>query len=249
MKDGAGEAPPREAAERVVHALLRPAARLALELGVPLKQLVDWLQMAMFQEARARGLKLREVAAALDVSPRTAALLSKRLKLNFLDVEAEVELPRRIEFLLWGAPLSLPRLAQALPEVDEADVRAALDRLVAEARVRTVPGATPRYEVVRSAFRLVGERGWLSRIDGLNNLLGSVRRAVVARFFGAPAAQDTALARTVGLRLRPGDLPRLRELYENTVWPALVALDAAAQDHPDAVAIDVSVVWAPQEER
>jgi len=246
VSDGADV--PREAAERVVHALLRPAARLALDLGVPLKQLVDWLQMAMFQEARARGLKLREVADALDVSPRTAALLSKRLKLNFLDVEAEVELPRRVEFLLWAAPLSVPRIVQTLPEVPEAEIRQAIGRLVAEGRVREVPGPTTRYAVVRSAFRLVGERGWLSRIDGLNNLLGSVRRAVSARFFGGPDAQARSLARTIGLRLREVDLPKLRELYEKTLWPALVALDDAAREDDDSVAVDVSVVWAPQDE-
>jgi len=235
----------------VAYALLRPAARVALTFGIPLKQLRDRLQMAYFHEARDRGLKLREIADALDVSPRSVALLSRQLKENFLDVEAEVALPRRIEFLLWAEPLSTARIKQALGDVAGADVDEALERLVAEGRVvreAATGSATParaRWSVVRQAFRLVDEKGWLSRLDGLDTLLGTVASTAWARFFGRPEQADRSFARNLALRVRPGDLESLRAFYEKTVWPFLSALDDAARGRDDAVPIDVALLWAP----
>jgi len=235
---------PRELGERVIYALLRPAARLALAFGVSIKDVGDWLQMAYFHEARARGLKLRHIADILDVSPRKAALLSKQLKHNFLDVEVEVALPRRVEFLLWAGPLSAARITQAL-QGDSAAIERALKKLVADGRVKVEPGATPRYAVVRGEFRLVDEAGWLSRIDGLDTLLGSVANTTFSRFFGGAAQKAASFARTAGLRVRKADLPTLQKLYQETLWPALVALDEAAKGDDEATSIEVSLVWAP----
>jgi len=235
---------PRELGERVIYALLRPAARLALAFGVPVKDVGEWLQMAYFHEARARGLLLKKVAAILDVSPRKAALLSKQLKHNFLDVEAEVALPRRVEFLLWAGPLSAARIKQALRD-DERAIDKALKKLVADGRVKLEPGATPRYAVVRSEFRLVDEAGWLSRLDGLDTLLGSVANAAFARFFGGARDKARSFARTAGLRVREADLARLQQLYSEMLWPALVALDEAAKGDEAAHSIEVSLLWGP----
>lgn len=233
--------------ERVIYALLRPAARVALTFGVPLKQLRERLQMAYFHEARDRGLKLREVADILDVSPRSAALLSKQLKENFLDVEAEVALPRRIEFLLWAEPLSTARLKQVLSDVDADSIDDALTRLEEEGRVTREAGAKGRWSVVRSAFRLVDERGWLSRLDGLDTLLATVANTAWSRFFGTPTEEARSFARNLALRIRPEDIGRLRELYDHTIWPALLALDEAAKDQPDSVAIDLALLWSAQD--
>ena len=182
----------RALGDRVVYGLLRPAARVALAFGIPLKQLRERLQMAYFHEARDRGLKLREIADILDVSPRSAALLSKQLKENFLDVEAEVALPRRIEFLLWAEPLSAARIKQVLVEVDGDEVDAALDKLRDEGRIVAEPGPRGRWRVARAAFRLVDEKGWLSRLDGLDTLLATIRSRCRRLRFGWLTEADVA---------------------------------------------------------
>lgn len=237
----------RTLGERVVYGLLRPAARVALAFGIPLKQLRDRLQMAYFHEARDRGLKLREVSDILDISPRSAALLSKQLKENFLDVEVEVALPRRLEFLLWAEPLSTARLKQVLGDASAEAIDDALAKLEAEGRIVKEAGPKPRWSVVRSAFRLVDERGWLSRLDGLDTLLGTIASAAWSRFFGQPEQEQRSFARNLALRIRPGDVPALKELYEKAIWPVLQKLDEAAKGAPDAVPIDLAVLWAPQD--
>ncbi len=243
-RDSGRSAEHRTLGERVMYALLRPAARVALAFGTSKRQLRDRLQMAHFHEARDRGLKLREICDILDVSPRAAALLSKQLKENFLDVEAEVALPRRIEFLLWAEPLSTARIHQVLGDVDNGAIDDALARLEAEGRV-TRDDAKGRWKVVRGDFRLVDAKGWLSKLDGLDTLLATVADAAWSRFFGAEQQQAQSFARNLALRVRREDVPRLAELYQKTIWPTLAALDEAAKGDPDAVPISLAIVWAP----
>ena len=45
--------------------------------------------------------------------------------------------------------------------------------------------------------------------------------------------------------MRKADLPTLQKLYQETLWPALVALDEAAKGDDEATSIEVSLVWAP----
>ena len=206
-RDGRG-AEQRTLGERVMYALLRPAARVALAFGVSKRQLRDRLQMAHFHEARDRGLKLREICDILDVSPRAAALLSKQLKENFLDVEAEVALPRRIEFLLWAEPLSTARIRQVLGDVDNSAIDDALTRLEAEGRV-TREDAKGRWKVVRGDFRLVDTKGWLSKLDGLDTLLATVADAAGSRVFGAEDQQATVIHECMVQGLREAGLPEL----------------------------------------
>lgn len=227
-------------ARRVVYALLMPPTRLAELLRVPLKDLGDWTQMAYFHETKRRGLKMREAAELLDVSMRKVALLSKRLKQGFVDADEEHGLPRKVEFMLWAGPLSEARIAQAL-NLPAEEVQAALASLVEQGRVELVPGRTPTYQVVASEFRLVRSQ-WTARLDGLNNLLGSVVGAVYGRFF---VGDPRAFARTVSLRVRKEDLPKLEILYQNVLWPALVELDKASKGAAETEEIDLTILWAP----
>lgn len=232
-----------ELVRRVIYAMLAPAVRLALAFQIPIKDLGDLVQMAYFHEVRRRGLKMRQASDILGVSMRKVALLSRRLKQNFLQEETQEALPRRLEFMLWAEPLSEARLRQVIGDVDDDEITAALQRLEAQGRVRLVPGRTPTWEVVRSEFRLVRDT-WLARIDGLNNLLGSVANAVFGRFF---RDEERAFARTLSLRIRPEDLERLRALYDEHIYPTLRDLDAAAHGDDEAEEIDVSIIWAPYE--
>ena len=228
---------------RVVYSLFLPVVRLAFVFRVPIKELGDWLHMAYYHETKRRGLKMREAAELLSVSMRKVALLSKRLKQNFIQAETDHELPRRIEFILWAGTLSEARLIQALPVEEPEAITAALQRLLEQGRVEEVPGRTVTYQVVRSTYRLVHDN-LLARIDGLNNLLASTANAVYARFF---RSDPRAFARTVSLRIRKRDEDALMALYRDVIWPKLVELDEAAKGDPEADTVDVSLVWAPYE--
>jgi hypothetical protein len=232
-----------ELARQVTYALLLPVVRLALALGVPLREVAGQVEVAYFHETRRQGLKSREAAAQMGASMRKVAELSSRLKQAFLGMQVEHELPRRIEFLLWAEPQSEVRIRQALPDVEPEEIAAALARLVEEKRAVLDEGRTPRYEALKVERRLVSD-SLLSRLDGLNNLAGNLGHAVYARFFRGEAR---AFARTLNFHVRPEDLPLLQRLYQETIWPALRELDERASKSPDAEAMDLSVVWAPHE--
>lgn len=246
---------------QVLGALLRPAATIAKGLGLPLKTVGEAAELAYFRSVRQGHKTQAEVSQALDVSVRTVANLSRQMKRELLSRDAVVslELTRKVEFLLWSEPLSELRIAQALPDVGPGDVTRALRTLIDEGRIKRGGGRTPVYEAIRSATRLVDRKGWLSRLDGLHSLLETVANTVAARFLqpddGAapnsdlqsPDSSDApALARNLQLRVRPQDLPKLRELYENQIFPTLVALDAEANDDPEAQPMAVAYLYCPQ---
>lgn len=227
----------------MIYSLLRPAIRTAFAFRLPIKELQDLVQMAYFHETRQHGLKMRQIAELFDVSMRKVALLSKRLKRNFLSEEAEHELPRRIEYMLWAEPISEARLCQALPEVPPEEIRQALERLIEQRRIRHVPDKPELFEVVRSEFRLVNDQV-LARIDGLNNLLASVTHAVHGRFF---KGEPKSFARTLSFRVRQEDLGELAEMYEEAIFAKLVELEKRARDDQEAESLDLSIVWAPMD--
>lgn len=230
--------PAHEKPLRVVYEGLRVAGRMALALGLPARDLPRWLHLAVFHELRQRGRRQREIADDLGYSMRKVALLARALKDNFLDAHASHTLPRRIEYMLWAEPLSEARLCRALPDEPAHDVGEALRLLIAEGRVAEVPGRVPHYKATRPSSRLARDE-WLARMDGLGHLLGTVMDAVYGRFFAAEPGPS--FARTVSLRVRPQDLVELTRLYETQLWPALCALDEAAQGDPEAV--DLNVAW------
>lgn len=227
--------------QRVIYALLLPSTRLAQVFGVSLKDMDDLMQMAYYHEHRRKKLKMHEISARMGVSMRKVAQLSKRLKLNFLSADESHGLPRRVEFMLWAGPLSAARLRQAMPTVESSLIDEALESLAAQGRVSRRGGRVETYEVVRSRFRLV-DGASLPMLDGLGNLLGNLSAAVYARFF---ERDEDAFARTVSFRVRREDRDALRLFYERTLWPALVALDESARDDPEAMEMDLSILWAP----
>lgn len=244
MEDARPEIDEVELRQRVLYALLGPVAALALELGVTAKDVGELQQMALFHETKRRGLTLAQASDLLDVSMRTASRLSKLLKENFLSPEARHALPRRIEFMLWPAPLSEARIFQVLTDVDDPDeVSNALAVLVEEGRVERQVGRTVTYSIAASRRRLVRDQ-WLARVDALGNLAGNLANVVFARFFDG---DPRAFARTLTLRVRDQDLPKLTELYEEVLWKHLSALDEAARGDASAVSLDLSVFWAPYE--
>ena len=235
--------PSEELRRRVLYTLMLPAVRLGFLFRTPLKDLGRLLQMGSFHEMRRRGLKTHEVAELLDVSARKVALLSRQLKDNFFEADRAHGLPRRIEFMLWAQPLSAARIKQVLTEEAPEEIDAALAQLEAQGRVSRAGGRTEAHVVVKSQYRLVDPH-WMARLDGLENLAATVSNAVYARFF---RDEPAAFARTISLRVRPQDLERLQSLYEQKLWPELVALDEAAHGDPEARPMDVSLLIAPYE--
>ena len=226
---------------RVLYALMRPAARLARRLDLPLKEVGQWLETCTFHELRQRGLKMRQISEALELSMRKTAQLSKQLKELFYEPELH-SLTRRIEFMVWAEPMSKARMKQVMPEVEEADLDAALDELLDQERIKAGEGRVTTYAVTRGASRLV-RSDWVARLDGLNQLLTTITGAIEARFF---REDERALARNIEFRVRPEDLPELTKLYEEVIWSRLSELDEAARDHADALPIDLAICWSPR---
>ena len=231
-----------ELERRVVYATLVPAVRLGRLFGVRLKEASEWLELAHLKELVDEGLKLKEAADRLQVSVRKVSMLSSRLRENFFVPEREHELPSRILFALWAEPLSRKRIKQYLARTDEALIDQAIDQLEADGKITLTDGRTPTYTIVEGAQRLV-RRDMMARVDALNSMLATVTDAIYSRFFTPEDA--SSFARALQLRVRPEDLPALRALYEEQIWPTLSALDEAARDDPDAIPLGVALSWAP----
>lgn len=235
---------PEEFPLRVAFALLGPAVRLAAAQGVNLKDIKHLIELAAYREARRRRLKMREIQDVLGISMSKVGLLSKQLKEHFAQPELEHGLPRAILSLLWGGPLSEQKILQALGEHEDAEIKAALRALVADGRVQIEQGRTvERYTLGAPQHRLV-QAPWMARVDALHNLMGSLYQTVQARFF---LTDPRAFARTLSFRARPEDVARLQAHYE-ALFQLICEIDAAAVQADDAFPVQLSMVWAPDED-
>jgi hypothetical protein len=229
---------------RVVFAALKPAVRLGMTFGVSLKDIKNFTELAYYQEARHRGMKMREMSELMDISMSKVGLLSKKLKEHYLEPELEHGVGRQILSLLWASPLSEARLVAALPDYGPHDVKEALDRLLAENRIRLLPGRTESYELTSGAQRL-DIAPWMAKIDGLNTLLSSVSKAVEARFH---RDDPRTFVRNLAFRVRKQDFERLQKLYETAIFPLIVELDEAVTTDDESVPVRLSVLWSAEEE-
>lgn len=229
---------------RLTFAALRPAARLALRGGLALRDAKKFMELAYYQEARKRGLKMKEIAELMSISMAKVGLLSKDLKEHFLEPEQEHGIARQVLSLLWAAPLTQARIAQALEEFDADEVAAALEQLEEQNRVRRNEGRTDVFELAAPRHRLETDP-WMAKVDGLNTLLDSVSKAVRARFF---VGDERAMVRNVAFRVRAEDVEKLREHYEEHLFPLICELDEAVDPDDDSVPIKLSILWSPDEE-
>lgn len=242
MSDRDEEIAPRELRERVLYALMEPAARLARSFGTRLVPFRDYAEMAYYHETKRRNLKMKEVAALMDISMSKVALLSRALKENFLTDESEASLPRRIEFMLWAEPLTLAKIKQVLTDAKARDVNDAVRTLVDEGRIAKERGDNNTvYRLQIATDRRVWD-SWLARIDGLQNALRNVGDAVYSRFFDPD--DPLGFARTLTFRVRPDDVEQLRHFYEQ-LFQLVIELDQAAEADPEeAVPLSLSMFWA-----
>ncbi|MFB6350568.1 MAG: hypothetical protein ABEN55_09855, partial [Bradymonadaceae bacterium] len=153
-------------------------------------------------------------------------------------------LPRRIEYMLWAGEMTEGRIRQALSDRSEAEVDAALEKLVSQQRVVVNEDSyTKTYAVPEQEFRLYANN-WVARIDGLNNLLSNLTDAVVGRFF---EDDDWSFARTLNFRIREADIPELHEMYEEQIFETLARLEQKTTEAEDSEVVDMSLstLWAP----
>lgn len=231
-----------EFGKRVVFSMLKPAAAIADRLGLSMADFVQLAQVAVYLQKRSRGMTIAQMADELEVSSRTLDRLIKSMRENFFSPEQEHELPRQLEFLLWSQPMSVARLCQLLPSSTPQEIEEAIEILLDTERVAVSEGRTTSYTVTRRANRILDD-GLAARIDGLNNMLSTIRDTVARRFFDD---DPRAGARTVALRIRPEDLAAIEQLYEEAVWPRLVELDQKAEAREDAIEVGLTLVWSPR---
>lgn len=231
----------KEIAERVLYALLGPPAKIARVFSFPLNVVRERFEMAYYHETKRQDMKMKEVAELMDVSMSKVALLSRALKENFGSSE-ELELTRRIEFMLWVGPLSLAKIKQVLPNATKKQINAAIRELLAEKRIKKIRrDQTTVYQLEIDVDRRVWD-SWLAKIDGLNNVLRNVTDAVFARFF---TDESAAFARTLTFRIKREDVPRLKQFYEQELFKFIQELDAETEGDEDALPINLSLFWAP----
>lgn len=222
----------------IFYAFCTPIVRLAARRGLPLRTLKHLVAMAYYHETRRQGLTGPVAAERLDVSLRTITLLSRRLK-DFLTVENQHGLPRKIEYLLWAEPVSLARLKQTM-RAEPKEIEASVERLVAQGRVRRRPDG--RLETTRQQFALADDDDEGARLDGLSHLLEAVADTAAARFFDR---DPKAFARTYAVRVRPEDVHRLADHIYPTLRSMTQLMDEAAHDSENPVEMALTVTWAP----
>ncbi len=234
----------QEIVNRLLFSIVKPYAKFAAKNVIGLKSAMQWCELAYFHELKGQDLKMREIADAMNVSMRKVADLSKKLKRNFLKPEEEVELTRRIEFALWVEPLSAARLAQTLSS-DQSDIDEALETLLSQNQiVRIVDSGVQTYSLEHRTRRLVDPQ-WAAKIDGLNHLLDTVFQTIMCRFI---EEREDSFARTLQMRIRVEDTAKLKQFYESTIFPFLEGLDEEAKKSNEVKSMNLSILWAPENE-
>lgn len=231
---------------RVLYALLRPAVRLGAAFDVPLKELVRLLESAHFQEVRSRASTLKDAAERLGISERSAERLSRQARETFVLPDIRHHLPRRVEFILSASPMSLARLVQVLPDVEEGDVLAALTQLREEGRVTENIDRTITYHV-SSTVRSLPRDSWVARVGGLTSFGENLANAAWGRFFVNDAA---SFARTLSFRISPERLADMSKWYAEQILPQIVQWNQEAEsEDTDATLqpMQLSLCWAPYE--
>jgi hypothetical protein len=167
---------------RALFALARPLARLAASQRLSLTELKRLIESAYYAELRQRDLTVRETCDLLEISPSKAALLAQSLRQALLHATPSVDALDAdiIAALLWHEPLSLAKLNQILPGARYATLRAILDDLLKQGRVRA------EHRSAESPYRLVldpthrPEDRWIEQLDQLAQQLDDAAAPVLA---------------------------------------------------------------------
>lgn len=231
--------------ERVLFSTLVPMARLATRLQLPLRRVKQLAELAYYQEARQRGLKMAEIQEVMSVGFSKVGTMSRQLKDYHGALGSDFSLQRRILLLLWAVPLTEKHLIGAFPDSEPHEVQEALREMVQQGRLKVIPGRTERFELVAQHNQLLQDH-WFARLGALDSLLSSVIQVVEARFFGR--GQEAAFVRTLNFRARPQDLWKLEKFYRESLFALVQELDEAATPDQASVPIKLSWLWVRDED-
>ena len=182
---------PVELASRLIYSLFKAAVRLAARFSFSKTRLVDLLELAYFAELRQHAPRdLQAIAKQLDLSLRSVAALSKKLKSDFFKPESEIAPLRAITAALTNKEMSFLELQKLLAaQIDQATIERGLTFLQQCDWVREKNGV---YSLTTTLRSFVSD-DWLKRIDGLNHQMTIIAESVRERFI---AGNDTtAVAR------------------------------------------------------
>lgn len=238
----------RERAQRTLHMMFRAGARVAMATGVNLRRLKGAVEDAYVQEALESGWPLKKIGEVLDVSASKTALLSRQLKQGVVskDHTDELELDRRLEYMLWARPMTLARMNQVLPRERYSDLAKAVRRLVADERVSASDdeGQVTTYSLRVDPERRPWER-YLSRLEGAQRGMRAAADAVTSLF--VEESGEPAQAYSVEVQLAPEQIPQARELIEakmNELTEALRAMDETGAMRVDSKPLRLGAFWA-----
>ena len=231
--------------QRVVYSLMMLPMKMAAWVKMPSVESRKWAEVAYYQVLRERGLTLKQIATHLDIGSRKVSQLSTKLRQNFLDAEKNYGLPRRIEYLIWGEPISEQRICQLLAgEFEEDEVKDAVAALIEQGRVVRRPGESNELLTLSRSESRLYEDGFLSKIDGLNHLIENTFNTVKARFVDE---SDDAFVRSLTFRIpERGGQEQLRTIYER-LFEDLAEVEAQIRPEESSIAINLSVLWSPKE--
>ncbi len=238
-----------ERGRRALHVTLRASARVAMETGVELKRLKRAVEDAYVHEALERGWPLKQIGETLGVSASKTALLSRQLKKGLMSrvVQEELELPRRLEYMLWAKPMTLARLNQVLPNERYVDLSRALKALVEEERVeRRGAGQSATYSLRVDPERRPWER-YLSRLDGAQRGLSAAADAMRSLF--VRGEEEPAQVYSVEVPVARERVGEARAIIERAMTELIGELQGLeGEPGEDAVELKLGTFWAADAE-
>lgn len=233
---------PSDLPSRIVFSLLRGAVKLAARMGMPLKQVVQLIRLAYYQELRESHPRDRKaVAHKLGISLRTAAELASQMKMGFTEPEDTVGVSRQVRAAIDEAPCTLEALEASLG-VDRVTLTPVLETLNQNGWIEQVDGA---WQLKATMASYMG--GSLpQKIDGLNRLQDVVSSAAWSSFFQDP--QSTSTARTWVFHADPREFDAFRDSSVRSLRSQTVELDEQSLAASDASKVGVTVVFSRMSE-
>ena len=178
-KPAAEELAVAELPSRLVYSLLKAVVRVAAKSNMPMAELTELTQLAYFDELRREHPReLSTIAEKLGLSLRSIGALNRRLRQAFFAAEANVQPTREVCSALLDAPLGLAELQAALPDLDKAQLRQALEFLK---KSEWVEVKNRKYQL-KSRLRSYVDNQLTRKIDGLNRQMDILSSSVWSRF-------------------------------------------------------------------
>lgn len=210
---------------------------------MPLRTLAELLRVAYFESLRREGLSHARIAAQLGQSERHVRSYEKRLRGDFFAAEREVGLVREVEDFIAANRPKRTQVERRFSTFDPAEVRGAVDALVAEHRV--VESAHGRL-ASSNRYVLLKTPRFHQRIDALNHFLDGVYAAVLHRL--VHDERDNAMIKSVSFTALPKELQAYSSQLEQQLRVEIERLEQSAAAAGSGRRFTLGLSLASQEE-